>query len=139
MPCRSDHMEPQPREVEMSRVLTLTDELNGKKFSKDNYSGYHPNAYCKSISQGELNEATAKLCQWLRLQEQLGKIGKYSLKLQMWWRDHKKADARHDAEDKEAARLARLRKAGAKRLTKNQRLALGIDADGNPVGSKVAF
>ena len=133
MPCRSDHMEPQPREVEMSRVLTLIDETRGKKFDKENYRGYHPNAYCQGPTQSELNEKTAYLCGHLREVEKRQDISKYSLELQMWWRDHKKADKRHAAEDREAARLARLRKAAAGRLTKKQREALGIDEQGNKV------
>lgn len=66
-------MEPNAREVEMSRVLTLIDEMRGKRFDKDNYSGYHPDAYCQTNTQEELNEKTAYLCNWLTEIEMLGK------------------------------------------------------------------
>ncbi len=131
MPCRSDHMEPNDREVEMSRVFTLIDELDGKKFSKGYYEGYHPRAYNLSISQDLLDKSTATLCMRLTDIEKKGNITDYSLELQTWWRDHQESDKRHDAEDKEEKRLARLRKAAAKRLTKNQRDALGIDENGD--------
>ena len=131
MPCRSDYMNPQPREVEASRVLTLIDELNGAEFDEDNFSGYHPEAYNKGVSQESLDKMTADLCRKLKEIEKRMDIAKYSLELQMWWRDHKKADRRHEEEDKEEKRLAKLRKAAADRLTVKQREALGIDERGN--------
>lgn len=131
MGCRSDYMEPNEREVEMSRVLVLIDELNGKEFKKENYSGYHPDVYSKGITQDDIDKATANLCSKLKQVEAEGNVSDYSLELQIWWRDHKEADKRHDAEDKEEKRQAKLRKDAAKQLTKEQRKALGIDEDGN--------
>lgn len=88
MPCNSDHMNPHPKEVIASQCLTLLDELQGKGFDSSHYDGYHPMAYGKSLSKQRCDQLTASLCEKLQKTD----VTKYSLEMQIWWRDHKKAD-----------------------------------------------
>ena len=93
MPCNSDHMDANSREVELSKVATLLDELDGKDWNADHWHGYHPRIYCKSVAKDEADAMVAELCR--RIGESIGfggLEGKYSLELQMWWRDHLRAD-----------------------------------------------
>ena len=127
MPCRSDYLEANPLEVELSRVLVCLAVLESRVVK--GWDGYHKDAYNKA-TQEKLDKKTAELCGKLKKEKD---VTKYSLELQTWWRDHKKADKRHEQEDKEEKRKANLRKAAAKRLTKKQREALGIDDFGDPI------
>lgn len=89
MPCNSDYMEPNQEERNLSKVLALLDELRGKPLDPDTFgNGFGP-GYNNS-SNFNLSALTAQLC--AKLQEV--DVTKYSLEMQMWWRDHKIADAR---------------------------------------------
>jgi len=89
MPCRCDHMEPHKREVELSRVLTLIDEVETGNFEAGFYdSGRHPEAWFKDSSQDRIDRETAKLCAMLYGVD----VHKFSLELQIWWRDHQALD-----------------------------------------------
>ena len=127
MGCRNDYMEPNEREIEASKLYCIIDDLGGKQFSSSSWSGNHPKAYGKSITQEKLDKLTAKICS--RLSN--ANVTVYSLELQLWWRDHQAADKIHLEEDKEEKRLAKRRLAAVKRLTVKQREALGLDERGN--------
>jgi hypothetical protein len=123
MPCNSDYMNPTDKEVQISRVACLLDELDGKKFKEDHWEGYHPRVYNGNGGGVDGDKLVAKLCQKLQTVD----VKKYSLEMQMWWRDHQAADqARRDREidekDTEAERRAALRK-----LTARERKLLGLD------------
>ena len=92
MPCRSEYMEPNAREIELSKLLALRDELDGKGLSDDFGSGYGP-AYNSNITQEELDHLTADLCSRLRRTD----VKTYSLEMQMWWRNHQEADRKRVA------------------------------------------
>ena len=127
MPCKSDHMEPNQREVEYSRVLALLAELDGNgEPSTSAWRGYHPQAYCKRILQSQLDNATARLCQ--RLQNTKD-VSVYSLELQKWWRDHQRADAERAKKTKQKKRDARLRKSAMAKLTNAEKRALNLKTD----------
>lgn len=97
MPCRADYMEPNKRELELSKIFTIIDELDGYPFDYNNFSGYHPKAYGKNFSQADLDIETSNLC-W-RLKE-LGNVNilKLTLESQIWWRDHQMVDLRRSNE-----------------------------------------
>lgn len=126
MPCNSDHMEPHSHEVIASQCLTLIDELNGKKFNKDHYEGYHPDAYNVGITKEGCDSLTAQVCEKLTEIEKRQDISKYSLELQIWWRDHKAADKKREKQEKKNANKESLKKKALAKLTKAERKALGL-------------
>lgn len=115
MPCNSDYMEANSFEHNISQVACLLDELAGKSWSKDDWSGYHPRVYNKATK--ELGDSLVKeLCEALKEVE----IKKYSLEMQIWWRDHQ-------AKDKERInREAAERQAALAKLTPRERQVLNI-------------
>lgn len=95
MPCDSSHMEPNTRELELSRVRTFLDETDGKEFDADHHRGYHPAIYCQTVSKGTADRLVEELCKRCQMLD----LTKFSLELQIWWRDHQKVDqAREDLE-----------------------------------------
>ena len=128
MPCRREQ-EPNQREIELSKVYQLLDEVKKGpgKLSKDYGSGYDKRAYNQGKSQKDLDEATAELCGKLKLIEKSRtKITKYSLELQTWWRDHKEADKRHKKEDAAKRREEKTKAEALKKLSPKERKALGL-------------
>lgn len=94
MPCNSDYLAADQLEIEVSRMLMLVDELNTGKHpdTKSNeWQGYHPQAYCKGPLRAKADALAETLCTELRKRTP-GHIAAMSLEMQMWWRDHKKAD-----------------------------------------------
>lgn len=93
MPCNSDYLSASEYEIELSRVACLLDEIAGKKkLDRSHWRGYHPRVYNKPFSRGDRGEGdvmVAELCAFLRSAPD---ITIYSLEMQIWWRDHKKAD-----------------------------------------------
>ena len=86
MPCRSDYMEPTAREIESIKVQSLLLEV-GLRTDQ-------PKMPYGDVSN--LDRDTADLCLWCGTHD----VTKQSLDLQIWWRDHRKAD---DERDKRAA------------------------------------
>ena len=85
------------REINASRVCCLHDELDGKPFNREHWSGYHPLAYSTHY---DLDKGVAHLCARLKAID----VTQYSLEMQMWWRDHQIADRARIAKE-EAARV----------------------------------
>lgn len=124
MPCDGSHCEAFGSEIALSRVMCCLDELNGKKFSKSDWSGYHDKAYGHA-SDELLDQKTAELCARL---ESIGEsfIRNMSLELQIWWRDHQEHDRRRLKREKEEAEKKAVRKAALAKLTAEEREALGL-------------
>ena len=106
MSCNSDYLEANGMEIEHSKVLALLKELKTGKLPSFFGDGYHKDVYNKT-TKGILDEKVAELCSKLQDVED---IKKYSLEMQMWWRDHQKADkarikriaqSKKEAKDKE--------------------------------------
>lgn len=89
MPCNGDYLKPDNIEIDLSKVYQLLDELNGKKLPKNYGNGFDKRVYNKGFDKKDLDEKVKELCS--RLKKELD-VTKYSLELQIWWRDHKKAD-----------------------------------------------
>src|SRR5262245_51999410 len=86
-------MNPNEYEKEMSHVLCLLDELEngvpeGGWQKSSNWQGYHPRVYSTFISRSTCDRLVRELCTRLQSVD----VTKYSLELQMWWRDHQEAD-----------------------------------------------
>lgn len=122
MPCNSDYLEANGFEKEMSKVACLLDELEGRTFSKHDWAGYHKGVYCNPLPKQTADGMVAKLCETLQKVD----VTKYSLEMQIWWRDHQAADkARVDREIAEA-REAEARQAAISKLTPYERTLLGV-------------
>lgn len=125
MPCNCDHLKATNFEREISKVYCCLDELNGITVESSWRRGYHPKVYNKSLSRERGNALTAELCERLQSED----VTKYSLELQMWWRDHQAADkSRLEREIAEARKESEKQEALAK-LTPYERKLLGYADD----------
>lgn len=119
MPCRSDYMDPTTKERNLSRVACLIDELAGRKWTKSEWDGYHPRVYNERANADAL---VKELCS--KLQEV--DVTKYSLEMQMWWRDHMEADKKRVEQELQSAKDEKERKAALEKLTPHERRLLGL-------------
>lgn len=86
MGCNSDYMKAGLKEIKLSQVACLLDEIGGQKeINKLHWDGYHPNVYGKNIDGDAL---VSELCGRLQNDD----VTKRSLEMQIWWRDHQEAD-----------------------------------------------
>ena len=123
MPCNCDYMEANSLEREISQVYCLLEEIEkGKSVpaGSSKWDGYHPKVYGK-ITREEGDIAVAKLCDIL---SKTKNVKKYSLEMQMWWRDHQAADKKRIAEEKKDAQEKALAKSASKKLSKKELEAL---------------
>ena len=119
MPCVSDYMEATDKEVQLSQVCCLLDELDGKKWEHSWWRGYHPDAYGRHHNGDAL---VAELCSNLQNID----VSKQSLEMQIWWRDHQIADkARIERELKEQ-KTQQEKDAAIAKLTDHEKRLLGI-------------
>ena len=89
MPCNSDHLNATELEKELSVIYALLDELHLNLPPSNNFgNGYDKRVYDKGFSKNHLDKKTAELCGKLQNED----VSKFSLEMQMWWRDHQKAD-----------------------------------------------
>lgn len=128
MPCRSDYMEPNERERELTNINAFLYELKTGKLGKHYGTGMDPNVYNKTITQEVLNKATEKLCTNMRKLEKDDDslLQVLSLELQMWWRDHKKGDIRQMKEELKAVKNEEARKKALTKLTEHERKLLNL-------------
>jgi len=115
-------MNPNQGEINLSRVLTLLDELAGAPFKERHYEGYHPNAYNGGGQGIDLDECTQELCNQL----QQADVTKYSLELQMWWRDHQAADKSRIQREIKKAKEGKERETALAKLTDYEKELLGV-------------
>ena len=120
MPCRSDYLEPTQNEVALSQVACLLDELDGKPIDKHHWRGFHPAVYNAGRS---LDGLVADLCSRLQSED----VSKRSLEMQIWWRDHQKADKARIAHELNRQRTAKERAAALAKLTDYERRLLGLE------------
>ena len=88
MPCRSDYLAASNHGIEASKVLALIEELETGILPDYYNDGYYKEVYSKNAAL-ILQEKVPILCEKL---QQVKDVTKYSLELQIWWRDHQKAD-----------------------------------------------
>lgn len=123
MPCNSDYMRASNSERELSRVACLLMELDGREYKKSWWDGYHPEVYGAFCSKKDADQMVAELCSKLQSVED---VTKYSLEMQIWWRDHQAADkVRLEKEMSEVKKEADKQAALAK-LSDYERKLLGL-------------
>jgi hypothetical protein len=115
-------MEPNTREVQLSQVACLLDELDGKSFSTRHWDGYHPKVYSKFPTEELADQMVEQLCSRLQTLD----VTKYSLEMQTWWRDHQKADKERLEKELEEATLQQHREAALAKLTPYEKGLLGL-------------
>lgn len=98
MPCDSSYMDANTLEIECSRMTLLLRELETgvpvDPHSSD-WHGYMPGIYCGlGASRQYADKLAAALCERLKATPD---VTRYSLELQMWWREHQRADAERKA------------------------------------------
>ena len=114
MGCNSDYMAANRKEVELSKVACLIDELHGSEIDPTHWRGYHPRVYCMKVDGDAL---VNELCTAL----QNADVSKYSLEMQMWWRDHQAADKQRLLKEMESAKHAEDVEAALAKLTPYER------------------
>lgn len=122
MPCRSDHMNATSLEVQGSQAACLLDELDGKQFDRSSWTGYHPRVYNKVGVKGIADTIVAELCERLQRVD----VTKYSLEMQIWWRDHQEADRRREEAERQQLIDAFDRAAALAKLTPREKALLGL-------------
>lgn len=124
MPCNSEYLASNCAEQELSKVLALMDELDGKgRPDPDSYgNGYDKRAY-GNASDERLNELVATLCSRLTA---ISDVSQYSLEMQLWWRDHQRADERRRRGEDVALEYERKKAAALSKLTDEDRAVLGL-------------
>lgn len=121
MPCNSDYLDPSHYERALSQVACLLDELNGKpEIDPDHWRGYHPKIYNR-VFDG--NSLVSELCARLQSED----VSTRSLEMQIWWRDHLKADKARIKRELAEVKTERERAAALKKLTPHERKLLGLD------------
>ena len=124
MPCNCDYMEANNLEREISRVYCLLEEIETGKpvdTKSGNWDGYHPSVYGQPVGRKQGDEAVARLCGILR---KTRNIKKYSLEMQMWWRDHQEADRARERRERKDAEQKALAKSAMQKITKEELAAL---------------
>lgn len=126
MPCVSDYLNSSNLEKEMTKVVQLLDELDGKKLNKSKFGdGYDERVYNKGLSKKDRDKLVSTLCSRLKNTKKVN-VTKYSLELQMWWRDHKEADKKRIRQEKEKREQEKIRKQALSKLTPEERKSLGL-------------
>jgi hypothetical protein len=115
-------MDANESEKNLSVIYGLLDELETGKLPSNFGDGYDTRVYNRGLSKEHLDEKTAELCQKLQNTD----VSKFSLEMQIWWRDHQKADKeRLEKELKDKEIEAEKQKALSK-LTDYERWLLGL-------------
>ena len=125
MPCNSDHMEASTRERDLSRVACLLGELTGTKWTRAWWDGYHPTVYNQGLSKPEADHMVAVLCEALSACD----VTRYSLEMQLWYRDHLEADRKREAAEAKARKRKQARERALAKLTDEEREALSLVGD----------
>lgn len=102
MPCNCDYMEPTTLEIVHSKIVALLNEITTGELS--NYPkelvSYNPlpNSYSREYKK-TVDKDTERLCTILSSKNN-DEIKNYSLEMQIWWRDHQKADKEREIREK---------------------------------------
>lgn len=122
MPCNSDYMDANQSEKNLSVVYGLLDELETGKLPSNFGDGYDKRVYNKRLSKEHLDKKTEKLCSKLQNTD----VSKFSLEMQMWWRDHQKADKERLEKEIEAKVTEQEKQKALSKLSDYERKLLGL-------------
>lgn len=126
MPCNSEYLNATDLEVEISRVQCLLKEIRtGRPVdpTSSEWDGYHPDVYNR-IDRAKADDVVGRLCTLL---SKVPDITKYSLEMQIWWRDHQAADRKRRERERKAAQKQALQDRALEKLTEEERTALGLE------------
>lgn len=119
MPCNSNYMEATGKEVALSQVACLLDELDGNPINRSHWQGYHPVVYNQTANADGL---VSELCRRLQSVD----VTKQSLEMQIWWRDHQAADKARLEHEMARKQADAVKQAALSKLTKYERELLGV-------------
>lgn len=120
MPCNSEYMKATGTEVGLSQVACLLDELDGSpEIDRNHWRGYHPKIYGKHLDGDAL---VAELCARLQKDD----VTKRSLEMQVWWRDHQKADKERLEREMMEQKIEAEKAEALEKLTPHERKLLGV-------------
>jgi hypothetical protein len=122
MPCQSEYINPSALEVLASKAYCCLDELDGLEVSPSDWLGYHPRAYGCNPRIDQVDNATALACARISDKDPT----QYSLELQIWWRDHQRADRNRRKAEELKATLVAEKQAVLSKLTAREREILGL-------------
>lgn len=122
MPCRCDDCEPSQIEIELSKVWALAEELDTGKLPKYYGTGKCNHPYAKD-SKEVLDICTETVCSEL---QKVPDITKYSLEMQIWWRNHQEADRKRIKKEIEQQKTQREKEVALNKLTPYERKLLGL-------------
>lgn len=127
MPCNSDYMNATPHEIHTSRVFQMLDILSGARKNIDlcAWDGYDKRAYGKHLPDSVRDQMTAELCAKFQKLTPL-RLRDLPLELQIYWRDHKQADADRTKKDRRAMADKKRREEALEKLTPRERKVLGL-------------
>ena len=95
MGCNSDYLRPSAMEYNLSEVYAFLDELETGKLPEGFVMGdYSDDRAYNKATKSHLDEKVAELCSRLK---KVKNVKKYSLEMQMWWRDHQIADRKRES------------------------------------------
>lgn len=119
MPCDCSHLEPTEKEAELLRVNILLLEIETGRCPTEKEQAKFG---CYGV--GDLDALTRELCKACK---KLGaKMKSQSLELQIWWRDHQKADSEKAKSKTRLKQKAVLRARAVAKLTRAERKVLGL-------------
>ncbi len=125
MPCNSSYQDPTQFEIELSKVYALLDELETGNLKDGWNTGMDSRVYNKYLDKSILDEKTAELCSKLQ-KISTRRLSKFSLEMQIWWRDHQAADKKRIQDEIKSKKLKEDKIAALKKLTKYERKLLGF-------------
>lgn len=123
MPCNGDYLNPTELEINLSTVYSLLDELKTGTLPKSFGTGYDNRIYNKGLTQATLNKKVDELCSALKKKKD---VKKYSLEMQVWWRDHQKADKIREKREAQEKKNNIARKNALAKLTPAERKLLNL-------------
>lgn len=129
MPCDSSYLEPTQIEQESVRVRGFLRKLKLPVDGPDvgpsgiDEAGDMESGYGRASS---IDIDTATLCAWCRSRKNRPKLKRQSLELQIWWRDHQRADAQRRRRQRAEKAKQALRQQAISKLSPAEQKALGI-------------
>lgn len=122
MPCNSSYMDPTNLEKDLSTVYGLLDELKTGKLPENFGDGFDSRVYNQHLTVTDLHFKVKSLCKKLQKTD----VTKFSLEMQMWWRDHQAADKKRVAQELEEIKEAKAKAEAIAKLTPYERKLLGL-------------
>ena len=124
MPCLDGGRTPISEvEMKMHKLRLLMEEYRtGIHVDSELYCA-DGHAVIEGHTQRDLDHSTRLLCSRMREEQN---ISKYSLEMQIWWRDHQIADKKREEEMLEDVKRRSIKETALSKLTREEREILGL-------------